>query len=126
MPISDEQREVLTKLRDHVTSTQEGDALDALLFRAGLKPRLQIITERKELGKLANGLNVRLDWHEPDEQEVTARVEGENFDNAGFWPAENAYAVDRTELHVIISQHGNDVAAVNLATLLAWASEGYR
>jgi hypothetical protein len=72
--------------------------------------------------RLANQLGVRADWHEPDEQDVTAQVRGVTFDNAGFWPSpDSPYA----ELHVVFYQDNQAVAAVNLATLCAWAS-GYR
>ncbi len=83
------------------------------------------ILKREELIELAAELGVRPDWHEPDEQEVYATTQGNNFDNAGFWPAE--YKAGRTvEKHVIIYKAGQVIAAVNLATLLAWASEkGY-
>lgn len=47
----------------------------------------RIIT-RAELVALAEELGVRACWHEPDEQSLTATVEGTDFDNAGFWPAE--------------------------------------
>lgn len=80
---------------------------------------MQLITTREELRDLADRLRVRDDWHEPDEQDVTARVDGKSFDNAGFWPA----APDEIlEMHVIISQNGEDVACVNLATLFAMAT----
>lgn len=83
------------------------------------------ITERSELVELARELGVRKDWHEPDEQEVDVEVYGSDFDNAGFWPSDQA-AGDILERHVIISKDRHPVAAVNLATLLAWASEeGY-
>jgi hypothetical protein len=36
------------------------------------------IHSARELRELADELGVRPDWHEPDEQELTARVEGEN------------------------------------------------
>lgn len=94
--------------------------------------------QRVQLVALAAELGVRPDWHEPDEQGVTARVEGTplNFDNAmgpgswyGSWrPGEQ----ERAELHVILSRRivegskatrGEDIATVNLATLFAWASE---
>ena len=78
------------------------------------------ITERDELRKLARDLKVRADWHEPDEQDLDADVRGQGFDNAGFWPAP-----DKTyeELHVVLFHGGKAIAAINLATLLAWASE---
>lgn len=78
------------------------------------------IIERGELQALAKELGVRPDWHEPDEQEVSAIVRGTNFDNAGFWPEPNrAYE----EMYVTIYKDNIGVAAINLATLFAWASE---
>lgn len=78
------------------------------------------IINRDEFRQLANELGVRTDWHEPDEQEVTAIVRGASFDNAGFWPQpERSFE----EQHVVIYQMGHAVAAINLATLCAWASE---
>lgn len=87
------------------------------------------ITTRAQLVELARQLGLRPDWHEPDEQGVTARVEGNNFDNAmspGEW-----YAPGHAELHAIISAYDPDddedttepkeVAVINLATLFAWA-----
>lgn len=102
---------------------------------------MRIITTRQQLIDLARELGVRSDWHEPDEQGLTARVEGFTFDNAGFWPMADAlrsgYLTTRSvEQHVILSrmeydddngsrvydQHNSeDIAAINLATLLAWA-----
>lgn len=72
-------------------------------------------------------------FHEPDEQGITARVEGTplDFDNAGFWPEETSSG--RAELHVIFSEleieegrgvRGPDLACVNLATLCEWALTG--
>lgn len=85
------------------------------------------INSRAELARLAKRLGTRPDWHEPDEQGLTARVLGEDFDNAGFWGHYkgelNAYGEGRQELWVEISRDGNPVAEINLATLLAWAAE---
>jgi hypothetical protein len=85
---------------------------------------MDMISNARELRALADRLGVRADWHEPDEQGVTARVEGAGFDNAGFWPASNRFAPgeDGVEAHVIISQDDEDAACVNLASLLAMAS----
>lgn len=83
------------------------------------KPRL-IITP-SDLLALAKELGVRRDWHEPDEQDVTAAVDGKVFDNAGFW-GDGHGGVDE-ELHVNIYQGRHVVAQVNLATLCAWATE---
>lgn len=66
-------------------------------------------------------LGMRRDWHEPDEQDVDVEVHGEMFDNAGFWPIDGS--LEAHEIHVIIRQANMPVAAINLATLLAWASE---
>jgi hypothetical protein len=85
------------------------------------------INERSELQALARELGVRKDWHEPDEQGVTARVLGDDFDNAGFWGTYKdelvTYGEGKQELWVEISKDGKPVAEINLATLLAIASE---
>lgn len=78
------------------------------------------ITKRSELIDLANKLGVRPEWHEPDEQSVTATVKGRRFDNAGFWPDASHPSI--LERHVILKQNGKPVGAVNLATLFAWAT----
>jgi hypothetical protein len=92
-----------------------------------------------QLAELAKRLGTRPDWHEPDEQNLTAEVRGTplDFDNAGFWPAgEAGYGTDheRSELHVVLCRKeldergvalkGPDIAAVNLADLFAWAAGG--
>lgn len=107
------------------------------------------IIERAELVALARELGVRPDWHEPDEQGLTARFDGTDgdFDNAGFWPMIKGHGYDRNELGgprrgemcIVLSREvqdendapgtdarrGPDIAAVNVATLFAWASEDY-
>jgi hypothetical protein len=85
------------------------------------------IQTREDLRKVAALLGVRNDWHEPDEQDVTAKVMGRSFDNAGFWPREmyrdlHKRAPGAIEMYVEIVQDGNVVAQVNLATLLAMAA----
>lgn len=85
------------------------------------------IRDRAQLVALAEKLGVRPDWHEPDEQEVTATTHGIGFDNAGFWGKEYRSSYDGrefTEQYVILHKEGSPVAAVNLATLFAWAT-GY-
>lgn len=97
---------------------------------------MRVIHTRQQLIDLARELGVRADWHEPDEQGLTARVDGLKFDNAGFWPTAEALrsgilSMRSVEQHVVISRQEigddggvidtEDVAAVNLATLLAWA-----
>lgn len=90
------------------------------------EPMLKAIHYRCDLIELAKELSVRPDWHEPDEQGVTARVRGNVFDNAGFWP-ERCAREDKNgmtqsmEMYVLILKDLKPVAAVNLATLLSWA-----
>ena len=95
------------------------------------------INNAKELNELAKELGVRPDWHEPDEQEVNARIIGSHLDNAMGADPDADKKVDvyhrpdgsvRTlhwgEYNVVISQKDKDVAVVNLATLLSWGSRG--
>lgn len=84
----------------------------------------RIIT-RSDFVALAKELGVRDDWHEPDEQGVEVQVRGMSFDNAGTWPhVKDGHIVPReiVEKYLIIRQHGEDKATVNLTTLCAWAS----
>lgn len=89
------------------------------------------IRTREELVALARELGVRPDWHEPDEQAVTAELRGTpgNFDNAmGVEWYGHAYGEPRAELHVVLRHlddgdgPGVEIAAVNLANLFAWAT----
>ena len=89
------------------------------------------INNAKELNELAKELGVRPDWHEPDEQEVNARIIGSHLDNAmGADPDadDDPDGSVRTrhwgEYNVVITKKGKDVAVVNLAELLAWGSRG--
>lgn len=87
-----------------------------------------------QLTEVAAKLGVRPDWHEPDEQQVTARVLGHSFDNAGTWPYDPKMPWDRCtgsldsdglEMYVELLQAGKVVAQVNLATLFALACRSY-
>lgn len=89
------------------------------------------ITARGGFIALARELGVRPDWHEPDVQGVSARVRGEDFDNAGFWPERGASSAQDgydAEMHVVLfterEGYSSPVprAAVNLATLCSWAA----
>lgn len=51
------------------------------------------------------------DWHEPDNQGVTAKIEGRKFDNAGI----------PSEMVLVIQQEGKEVARVNVASICSWA-----
>ena len=95
---------------------------------------MKLINSAKELNELAKELGVRLDWHEPDEQEVNVRIIGSHLDNAmGADPdadekVDVSHYPDGTlhwgEYNVVITKEGKDVAVVNLAELLAWGSRG--
>lgn len=95
-----------------------------------LQPEIVRIDNIRQLQEVARTLGVRPDWHEPDEQEVTAKVFGQSFDNAGFWPYDPSQPDDRCqgsldseclEMYVQLYQAGRPVAVINLATLLAMA-----
>lgn len=87
------------------------------------------ISNRRELAAIAKGLGVRPDWHEPDEQKVSVRIEGENFDNAGHWPESDVrYGREpgadwRGEFCVVLQKSGQDIAVVNLASLFSMACD---
>jgi hypothetical protein len=84
---------------------------------------MQIIDTREDLIAFAQKYGLRDSWHEPDEQGVDAVVKGSVFDNAGFWPWPEAATWGRTqEKHVVLKVNGKPVAAVNLATLFAFAT----
>jgi hypothetical protein len=97
---------------------------------------MQRITTLAELAAFAAEQGLRPDWHEPDERDITARVAGVNFDNAGYWPARRPGDAESPglELHIIFSRTAwapeasepvvtEDLACVNLATLCAWACD---
>jgi hypothetical protein len=78
----------------------------------------------EDMANLAHDLKVRPDWHEPDEQEVNARLIGTHLDNAmGSTTRPIGENNESGEFNVVITRNGIDVAVVNLASLLAWASE---
>ena len=98
---------------------------------------MERINSAKELNELAKELRVRPDWHEPDEQEVNARIIGSHLDNAMGADPDADEKVDvyhdpdgsvRTlhwgEYNIVITKKGKDVAVVNLAELLSWSSRG--
>ena len=89
-------------------------------------PEIQRVNKQGDLVELAARLGVRPDWHEPDEQGITALVSGHSFDNAGFWGTETGgLPPTAEEMSVVLCQVTNSglvpVAEVNLATLFAWA-----
>ena len=72
---------------------------------------------RKKLIEFKSKFGLRGDWHEPDEQEIDARVTGLHLDNA-FGDSGHC-----DELVVVLYHKGQEELKVNLATLLALASE---
>ena len=93
---------------------------------------MQVITTREQLIEFQREHGLRKDWHEPDEQDIDAHVDGAVLDNAQTFPtgwdhhprdAEQWQAgASYSELTVILRKDGEPVAAVNLATLLAFAT----
>lgn len=80
------------------------------------------INTRAALIALVEELSLGSDWHEPGAQDVTARVFGKSFDNAGFWGDDRLNGEPHEELHVELYKDGEPIAVVNLATLFAWAT----
>lgn len=75
-----------------------------------------------ELEELARELGVRPDWHEPDEQDVSARIRGHHLDNAmGSTMRDLGEDNESGEFNIVIQKDGRDRAVINLATLLSWA-----
>jgi hypothetical protein len=88
---------------------------------------MERITSRDKFIEFAKRMKVSYDWHEPDEQNLTAVVRGSIFDNTGAWPADpGRLSVFSEEIHVLFcGSEKNDeaFATVNLADLCAWASQ---
>ena len=92
---------------------------------------IECIRDAEQLAALADRLGLRRDWHEPDEQEVSARLVGTHLDNAmgpGFIRGKSDTELEdpMTEFYAIIEHDGEQVAAVSICSLLAWASEAHR
>jgi hypothetical protein len=82
------------------------------------------INTRAELVEFYHKYGLRPDWHEPDDQGIDAIIYGSRLDNAfgaGWIP--DVLGVDG-EYNVILTHDGQRVAVLNLANLLAWATEG--
>lgn len=75
---------------------------------------------------------IRNDWHEPDEQGITAYALGNHLDNAMGPTVEHGHG----ELQIVIAREVEGgvssfdqatfvpIAVVNVATLLSWATDG--
>lgn len=83
----------------------------------------------EQMAKLAHDLRVRPDWHEPDEQNVNARIIGTHLDNAMGSTTlplpEDDPNNPNGEYNIVVTRDGTDVAVINLASLLSWASAAF-
>ena len=90
----------------------------------------------EELHRFKNQYKLREDWHEPDEQEVSAFVVGNTLDNAMGdkpWVRLNQFGLPEVGELVVVVQHSyyyddgsstvDDTVMVNLADLLAEATK---
>lgn len=88
-----------------------------------LVPISDLKNTAEKLVKWARDHKVRDDWHEPDEQGLSARVVGQKLDNAfgdsGFVLDDD---VDPVEMLVILRDGEGKTLRVNLASVLALAA----
>lgn len=79
--------------------------------------------EHERLRAFATKYGTRPDWHEPDEQEISARVIGTRLDNAcGAAIDGGALREGYQEIVVILTHsHPHEQIEINLADLLALA-----
>lgn len=63
----------------------------------------------------------RCDMHEPDEQNITARVVGDHLDNAFGEDVRVSAVVEGYQEFVVVLRRGAAVECFNLATLIALA-----
>ena len=79
-------------------------------------------SKKEELQQFAQTYGLRDDWHEPDEQGVTAFVTGIKLDNA-FCEDQSGLPAHFQELVVHLFVNDSHKMSINLASLLAIASE---
>ena len=100
-----------------------GSLIDTKTALKGEGEEVMIINSKDQLKSLAKTLNVRKDWHEPDEQGLEAIVTGSNFDNAGFFGSHCNLPEAQKELCVTLYQNSKPIAEINLATLFSFACD---
>lgn len=91
------------------------------------------IESAQQLAEFADKHRIRNDWHEPDEQNITAIVLGTCFDNA-MGPGETFGYETSPSMEIAVylcedlgeGREPRPLACVNLASLCAWATEDYR
>lgn len=92
---------------------------------------LEAIQDAQALADFATAHGLRPDWHEPDERGIGARIVGTHLDNA-MGSTTRHETEPWSEFNVILTKEDpatsepRDVAVVNLATLLSWATEPLR
>lgn len=85
--------------------------------------KIETINYKEELVVLAKRLGLRKDWHEPDEQGISAKAFGTCFDNAGFWGLQDEGEIINDEMFIVLYEDEIPVAEINLATLFAIACQ---
>ena len=82
-----------------------------------------IADQRKDILDFVTKHTPRSNWHEPDEQGITAKVIGDHLDNACVWQSATAAWSARNEKHgeftVILFADKRPIYQVHLADLLA-------
>lgn len=108
--------------------------LKAARFEAS-KPEVKPLHTKQDLIAFAKEHGLRPDWHEPDEQGISARLIGSHLDNAMGATMRPLPQDDPTnphgEFNIVLSKSHTyeqdevpvDIAVVNLADLLAWAAQ---
>lgn len=81
------------------------------------------INTPQELERFRRKHELRLDWHEPDEKGIDAFVYGSHLDNAMGAGHIVGGKVEQSELNVVLTLHGKNIAVINLSTLLSWGSK---
>jgi hypothetical protein len=96
--------------------------------------KVKQINTRDDLRAFAAEYKLRPDWHEPDEQGINTRIRGMHLDNAmGSTMNDLGDANKHGEFNIVLTHTAwndieevditEDVAVVNLSTLLSWAAE---
>lgn len=88
------------------------------------------IASPQDLAEFASTHGLRHDWHEPDESNINARIIGTHLDNAMGSTTRFEHADWGGEFNVVLTRMDEtdralqeDLAVVNLATLLSWAAQ---
>lgn len=87
------------------------------------------LRDPRDLTEFASTYGLRSDWHEPDNQGINARIIGTHLDNA-MGSSVRFEGKRHCEFNVVLTRMDEtdhvlqeDLAVVNLATLLSWAAQ---